>query len=526
MNAVGGASLAAVSLPRTERVVPTALAGSFLASLTAQFAGTNLADIQGSVGASADEASWIVTIYTVTSFVGIVLSPVLARTFGLRRYFVASAVVFAVCAWLCAIATTLPMLLTVRALQGVAGGGFGPIAFVAIFTIWKGPRLPWGLALLAAVLVVSVNAGPVLSGPIEATLGWRGLFLIQFLVAGCLAWVGLTWMPASPVNWSGLKTDWTAVAFLTLGISLMMLVLSQGTRRFWLDSPVIALSASLCFGAWVGFIVLHRYSPIRIINVTRLLDRRFGIPILLNLIFRASFAVTVYLIPLLLALTQSYRPLQTSYALWWSLLPQIAAFPLAWHLLHHIDSRYMMFAGLLSCGLGIALAAFATNQTSAEQLHLSLVLLGVGQMLFLVPALLVGASALKPEDGPTATIAFNATTVGGTTLGVGLISHFVTEREKYHSSVLVEHVSWLDPAQADRLSSLTGALRARIGDDETTAIRAIAQIASTVRREAWLLSINDAFLLMAVVLVVSAFCVALIGPSPPLARSPSQRDAS
>ena len=177
-----------------------------------------------------------------------------------------------------------------------------------------------------------------------------------------------------------------------------------------------------------------------------------------------------------------------SYALWWSLLPQIAAFPLAWHLLHHIDSRYVMFAGLLSCGIGIALAAFATNQTSAEQLHLSLVLLGVGQMLFLVPALLVGASSLKPEDGPTATIAFNATTVGGTTLGVGLISHFVTEREKFHSSVLVEHVSWLDPNADRSIVLVDGRPRGRaLATTKRLAIRAIAQIASTVRREAWLL---------------------------------------
>jgi DHA2 family multidrug resistance protein len=518
---------AAVAAPqRTSLVVPTALAGTFLASLTAQFAGTNLADIQGSVGVSADEASWISTIYTVANLVGILLSPLLTRTLGMRRYFVGSAVLFAVFAWLCAIATTLPMLLIVRALQGLAGGGFGPIAFGAVFTAWKRPLLPLGLSLLAAALVLSANAGPVFAGPIEAAWGWRGLFVVQFWVAGFLAWAGLAWMPKGPLNWSGLKTDWAAVALLALAIGALLLLLSQGTRRFWLESDLIAWTASVSIGAWIGFFVVYRHSPIRIINIATLLTRRFGLPIFLNLIFRATFAVTGYLIPLLVGLTQGWRPLQTAHALTWVVLAQVGAFPLAWRLVHRFDGRAVMLAGLLSFAVGTALAAFATNQTSGDQMHLSLVLLGAGQMLFLIPALLVGALSLKPEDGPTATIAFNATTVGGTTLGTGLVSHFVTEREKFHSSVLVEDVSWIDGLSSDRLSSLTGAFQARLGDNDANVLRAVAQVAASVRREAWLLAINDGFLLIAAVLVLCAIGALLIGPSPPVVRPLPPGDAS
>lgn len=491
--------------------------GSFFANMTGQFAGTNLADIQGSVGASADEASWIATIYTIASFAGIILAPALLKTLGLRRYFVANAVLFATSAWLCALATSLPMLQIMRALQGLAAGAFGPIAFTAVFVMCKGPRLPWGISLLAFVLLVSVNAGLVLSAPIEATLGWRGLFVAQLWGVTLLALAALRWMPVAPLNRDGLKTDWGAVTLLTLATGALVLVLSQGTRRFWLDSPVVAWSLSLGIGALIGFAVIHRYSTVRIIRVVKLLDRRFGIPILLNLVFRASFAVTIYLIPLLLTLTQSYRPLQISHALWWCLLPQLAAFPLAWKLLHQLDSRVVMVAGLLLVGLGIWLASCATGLVAGEQLRASLVLLGIGQMLFLVPNLLVGASSVKPEDGPTATIAFNISTLGGTTLGVGLASHLATERQKLHSNVLVDHVSWLDPLASDRLSALAGAWSTRIGDDMAGSV-ALANLGATVRREAWLLAINDSFAVIAAIVIAGIVGVALIGRCPPLSR--------
>ena len=108
---------------------------------------------QGSFGASADEASWVGTIYTIAAVAGIILSPMLLKTLGLRRYFVASAVLFAACAWLCAIATSLPTLLVVRAFHGLPGGAFGPIAFAAVFVFCNGTRLAWGLSLLAFVLL-------------------------------------------------------------------------------------------------------------------------------------------------------------------------------------------------------------------------------------------------------------------------------------------------------------------------------------------------------------------------------------
>lgn len=524
MNAIAATAHAAAApapaaAPRTGTLVFTALAGSFLANMSAQFTGTNIADIQGGLGASADEVSWATTLYSAANFFGFVASPVLARTFGLRRLFLASAVAFAIIAWLSSSATSLPFLLVMRALHGFVGGMFGPMAFTALFRAWGGsPRLPFGLALLAFVLLVSVNAGPVASGYIEAALGWRSLFLLQGLSGVLLIFAGLRWLPASPVNKAELKSDWIAALLFAVATSSLLMVVSQGTRRFWFDSPIIATLAAIGIGAGIGFVVMYFTSPMRIVNLRKFADRRFAVPITMNFIVRATFAITVYLIPLLLGYTQGYRPLQTAGALWWNLVPQILAFLLAWSLVNRFDGRVSMLVGVLACFFGVALGSDASNLTAGAQLHASLALIGAGQMLFLVPGVMIGAGSLKPEDGPTAAILFNMTTVGGTAIGVGMLTHFTTEREKFHSNVLVEHVSWLDPSQADRLTALADKWSARTGDETLAMARAIAQVAASVRREAWLLAINDAFVLVAVLLLFTGLLVTLLGPVPPPVR--------
>lgn len=494
----------------------TGLAGSFLVGLCGQFAGTNIADLQGGVGASADEASWISTAYTMTSFTGIILSGPLIRVLGLHRYMAVNALVLAGTAFACAAGPELGVMVALRALQGLAAGGFGPVGFLAVFMVMGGKRLPLGLVLLSFVLLFQVTLGPILSGVVEDVAGWQGLFVVQGLVGLTLTLAAFAFLPRQPMNAAALKVDWVAMGLLSVGLALLMLVLSQGTRRFWFDSPMIAWCTAGAIGAWAGFIFLCRYSPLPIINPRLMLTRHFGVPVTLNLVFRAGFAVTTYLVPQFLGIVQGYRPLEIAQLLLWGAIPQALTLPLAWWLLRRLDARAVMGMGLLLCGLGTGLLWGVTSLAAADQFRLALMVFGVGQLLFLAPDLLIGATRLGPADLPTASLAFNVTSLGGTTLGVALVSNLVTEREKFHSNVLTEGLSLYNPLDADRLAALAASLGNRLVDDGAATARAVALLANAARREAWVLSFNDGFLLTAGVLALSALGVFLIVRSPAL----------
>jgi DHA2 family multidrug resistance protein len=183
--------------------------------------------------------------------------------------------------------------------------------------------------------------------------------------------------------------------------------------------------------------------------------------------------------------------------------------------MHQLDARAVMALGLALCAAATALAVDATALFAADQFRLTLVLFGAGQVLFLAPALVVGSSGLKLPDLPTASVFFNLTTLGGTTLGVGLVSHFATEREKFHSSVITESVSLYEALDADRVARLAVALANRLADDAGATAQAIALLAGTARREAWVLSFADSFLVVAALLAVSAIGVVFISGQKP-----------
>jgi len=504
--------------PAALRMLAVSLSGSFLVSLSAQFPSTNIADLQGAFGSTPDEASWISTVYTMASFAGIVVSGPMIKAIGMGRYMVANSLIVAVTALVCSHVMPLPWILALRTLQGFAAGGFGPVAFIAVFMVCGGARLPHGLTVLAFVLLFPVTLGPIVSALVEEYFGWSGLFQLQAIFGALLAFASSKWLPLNPGDRTALRTDWLAIAVLILGLSMLMLVLSQGTRRFWFESGMIVSCTAISAGAWAAFVFLCRVSPAPIITPGTLLLRKFSVPIILNLVFRAGFVVTSYLVPQFLGLAQGYRPIQIAGLLSWAALPQAAALPLVWFLLHKLDSRWIMGLGLVFCGAGTALVTDTTAQFAANQFQWAIAAFAIGQMFFLVPNLVVGASSLRPSDLPTASLAFNMTTLGGTTLGVAIVSNLVTEREKFHSNVLVENVSVFQSIDADRLSAIATALGGRLIDDDAAMRAAVSNVAAVVRREAWVLSYNDGFLLVAAVLALSALGVIWMGRCAPIER--------
>jgi DHA2 family multidrug resistance protein len=498
-----------------------ALAASLLINLSGQFVGTNLADIQGGIGASADEASWLSTAYTMAQFGGLIMaSPVLA-TFGLRRSMTAGALLFAATALACAAAPPLPLMIGLRALQGFAAGAFGPLAFVATFTTSRGARLPFALAVLALVLLLPASFGPVASAIVEDSLGWEGLFLVQAMIGVAIASAALLVMPRSPISWSALHRDWIGLLLLGTASAATMLVLGQGTRLYWLDSSIVTWSIIVAIAAWSGFTVSLLRSPLPVMDLALLAKRGFVVTITLNLVFRVGFAGLAFLVPQFLAMVQGYRPIELAELFLWAGIPQVLMFPVTWWLLQRIDGRLIAASGLVLFGLGLILASGSTSADAADQFRLVLALGGAGQVLVLVPNLVAGGSSLTAAEGPTASLMFNGTTVGGVNLGVALAAELVTERQKFHFGAIVESATAFGP-KLDQIEALAARFTASGGDEVLPGTRAILTLAASVRREAWVLSFDDAFLLLGGMLVGAAVGPFLLNRQPAPGSSSTQ----
>src|SRR5580700_9626238 len=167
-------------------VVGAAL-GAFLAILNIQVVSSALADIQGAIGTGVDEGGWIVTAYLVAEIVVIPLSGWLARALSVRTYLLASTFLFLVFSVACTFAHNLGEMIVYRALQGLAGGSFIPLAFMIIMTRLPPSKHPVGLTIYSVSAIFAPAIGPVIGGYCNDNFGWQSIFLINLLPGALMA---------------------------------------------------------------------------------------------------------------------------------------------------------------------------------------------------------------------------------------------------------------------------------------------------------------------------------------------------
>jgi DHA2 family multidrug resistance protein len=186
---------------KTWIVVGGAALGAFLAILNIQIVSSSLADIQGAIGAGADDGGWITTAYLVAEIIVIPMSAWLARVFSMRLYLLTNTFAFLVFTPACAFTTNLGQMIVVRALQGFAGGVLIPLAFSIIMTRLPASKRPIGLAIYSVSAIFAPSIGPVIGGWCNETFGWQSIFFINLLpgaIMFAMLWFSLEREPPAP----------------------------------------------------------------------------------------------------------------------------------------------------------------------------------------------------------------------------------------------------------------------------------------------------------------------------------------
>ncbi len=196
--------------------------------------------------------TWLLTGYLLAASVGTAIIGRLGDMYGKEKLLLWTLAILTVGTLLAAVSTSLPMLIAARVIQGVAGGIF-PLAFGIVRDEFPAEKVAGGIGLLSAILGVGGGAGIVLSGVIVEHLDYHWLFWIP-LVAIVAAAI-LTWrlVPESPVRVPG-RVNWLAAALMTIGISAVLLAISQTTEWGWVSAKTAGLTlAGFAFvAAWIA----------------------------------------------------------------------------------------------------------------------------------------------------------------------------------------------------------------------------------------------------------------------------------
>src|SRR5271170_3854033 len=220
-SSISRADQESVSL-RTWVAVVGACLGAFLAILNIQIVSSSLADIQGAIGAGADDGGWVMTSYLVAEIIVIPISGWLARVFSTRIYLLTNTFLFLVMTVACAFTTDLGQMIVVRALQGFAGGVLIPLAFNIIMTKLPPSKHPIGLSIYSISAIFAPAIGPVIGGYCNDTFGWQSIFFVNLppgLVMLALLWFSLE---PEPRQFELLRRgDWYGIVTIAIGLGAL-----------------------------------------------------------------------------------------------------------------------------------------------------------------------------------------------------------------------------------------------------------------------------------------------------------------
>jgi DHA2 family multidrug resistance protein len=484
--------------------------GMFMAILDIQIVAASIGEIQAGLAASPDEASWIQTSYLIAEIVMIPLSGTLSRMLSTRVLFTLSALGFTISSLACAFATTLPMMILFRALQGFLGGAMIPTVFATSFLLFRGPQRVRMSVLIGLTATLAPTVGPTLGGWLTQALSWHWLFLINVPVGAAVAAVVWSTLDIDRPDPGVLKRfDWWGLGCMAVFLASLEYVMEEGPRWDWLADPTVAGFAAVAAAAGIAFFrqALTRRDPI--VELRAFGNRNFAFGSLFSFIMGIGLYGSVYLIPLFLGRVRGYDSLQIGETMAITGACMFLGAPVAGRLARVVDLRAMLAFGLLLFAVSVFMTGRLTNQSAFPELALPLGLRGFAMMFVMLPVNQVALGTLPPSMLKNASGLYNLMRNLGGAVGLALINTLAQDRSYLHRVQLAEQVGWARQGATDVLASMSSVLAQRLDsvDAETAALRRVYGI---VQREALIMAYNDVLQLMALLFLLACPLVLLL----------------
>jgi DHA2 family multidrug resistance protein len=413
--------------------------GAFMATLDISIVNSSLPTIQGEIGASGTEGTWVATAYLVSEIVIIPLSGWLERVLGLRTFLLLAAGMFTAFSVMCGLSDTLPMMVVGRVGQGFTGGALIPTAQTIIATRLPRSQQPVGTAMFGATAILGPVLGPVIGGWLTENVSWHYAFFLNVPVCAVLVVLILVGLPHEKSKLSQLlEADWLGILGLAMGLGGLTVVLEEGEREQWWSSEVIIWLTIVSIMGF-AFLILGQIVARRpVIQLRILLDRQFGSVVVMGSVIGMVIYGTSYVIPQFLATIAGYNALQSGQIVLLSGIPSLLMMPMVPILIRYLDIR-------LAVGMGLAILSYSaymetdlTSNSTGSAFVASQLLRGVGTifgMLFLNQAAI---QSVSHEHASDASGLFNAARNIGGSLALASIAVIQDQRLWLHSRRIEE----------------------------------------------------------------------------------------
>jgi DHA2 family multidrug resistance protein len=480
------------------------MVGCFMAILDIQITNSSLAPIEGGMGASVDEGSWISTAYLIAEIVVIPLTGWLSSVFGLRKYLAVNTALFVLFSIGCAQSTSMIDLILYRTGQGFTGGVLIPTGLTVIRRHLPPHQQAIGMSLFGVSATFAPAIGPSIGGWLTENFSWHYLFYLN-IGPGLLAIaLQLYALHREPMKFRELiDGDWWGIGTMALGLGSMTIVLEEGQRHEWFGSPMISTLAVIGVVSLMFFLIIEFTAEKPFINLRLFGQSNVGWSNLLSTVVGAVSYGSLFLIPVYLAEVPRFSTQQIGSVVMWSGLPQLAVFPVMPFLLNNVRPRTLVGTGIALFALSCFVNADLTHDVGRPELILPQVIRAVAFPLFAMPLFQLALNGLSMRDTADAASLSNICRNLGGSVGIALLSTITQTREQVHYQAISDRISANATTAAGRIEQMTAVFASHGADAATAPIQAVASIAGQMHREAMVMAYSDAFMTLGVLLVLA-----------------------
>jgi DHA2 family multidrug resistance protein len=504
-------------------VALTVTLATFMEVLDTSIANVALPHMAGSLGASQEEATWVLTSYLVSSAIVLPISGWLSNRFGRKRFYMSCVAMFTVCSMLCGFSRTLPMLVFTRILQGFGGGGLAPSEQAILADTFPIEKRGQAFALYGMAVVVAPAIGPTLGGWITDNFNWHWIFFINLPVGLLSLWLSNRMVEDPPFlkvrkeAAKHLKIDFMGLGLVAIGVGLLEFTLDKGQEKDWFGDPMIRTTALLAVCLLIFFAFWEWSHPDPIVDLKLLKNRNFGTAVFLQLILGMVLFGSTVLIPQYLQVLLGYTAERAGMVLSPAgFVMMFMMFFAGRSLSLKIDPRLIVCLGYIAVSFGLYNLTRLDLNASYGTVTLWRMLQVIGLPFIFIPISTlnyVGVPATKSNQ--ISSLSNFARNLGGSA-GTALLTTYLARNSQVRQSTLATHVVSGSVAYAlftDRIKQMlmkAGMTSAAAGQ------MAMGQAYQQMLRQASMLSYQNAFAIL-------AGAVLLLSPLPFLMRLPPKR---
>ena len=479
-------------------VLANIMLGTFMAVLDATIVNVGLPKIMSSFGVSLSTIQWVVTAYMLAMAAMLPTSGWLADKFGYKKMYFWGLFLFTLGSLLCGLSGDENSLIISRIIQGLGAGTVQPLGMAIITREFPPKQRGVALGFWSIAAAASVSFGPLLGGYLVDNFSWSLIFDINVPV-GIIALFLTLLIQREFIHPNARKFDYIGFFSVIIFLPVLLYALSEGNSESnssgW-SAPYILICFAISIIGFIVFITRELTIKNPLLNLRLLGNRNFGLANIFMLIFGLGMFGSTFLLPLFLQNSLGYTALQSGAVFLPVGIIQGGIAPIVGIFSDRTNPKIPLIVGIFLLTASFFINYNFSLMTERYFIDLSLYIRGLGMGMIFTPLSTLALVTIPREQMAQASSIMNTVRQIGGSLGVAILSTFLTTRTKFHSQIYGEAMNSNTQTYHNVSQHISNYIQHHAGSSLSTAMQqSHALISQHVGKQAFVQGVNDDFFL-------------------------------